>query len=270
MGPYSLVILDIDGTLLNSEHQIMPKTKQILDRLEQRGVPIILCSARSPSGVEAVERQAGLHGPIVCYSGGLVLDTDRSILGDTGIHSDTALSFRRFVSEHFREVVVSAYLYDVWLVDDTGHPTIQREARISQCAPLAGDLRSAAQAVPHVHKLLCIGAQQQITRLQNAAAEAFSELTLVRSSASYLEVMPRNSSKRAALEQLQTYYQVGREKIVAFGDHFVDLEMLRCAGLGVAMGNAPDKVKQGADRVTASNDEEGIYIVLRHLKFDVR
>lgn len=270
MGPYSLVILDIDGTLLNSEHQIMPRTKQILNRLEKRGVPIVLCSARSPSGVEVVEGQAGLRGPIVCYSGGLVLDADRSILGDTGIPSDTAVSFQRFASERFRDVVVSAYLYDVWLVGDAGHPAVQREAGISQCVPLAGDLRSAAQAVPHVHKLLCIGAQQQITRLQSAAAEAFPDLTLVRSSASYLEVMPKTSSKQAALEQLQTYYQVDRERIVAFGDHFVDLEMLRYAGLGVAMGNAPDEVKQAADRVTASNDEEGIYIVLRHLRFEVQ
>lgn len=267
MQTYSLVFLDIDGTLLDSGHQIMPKTKQILNRLEQRGVPVILCSARSPGGVETVERQAGLHSPIVCYGGALILDGERSILSDTGIQSEVGVAFKRFVRERAPDMVVSAYIYDVWLVDNANHPAVQREARISQCTPLAGDLQSAVQTIPHIHKLLCIGAQQQITKLQSAAAEFFPDLTLVRSGATYLEVMPKDMSKRAAMEILQTYYNADREQIVAFGDHFVDLEMLRYAGLGVAMGNAPDEVKQAADRVTTSNDEEGIYIVLRHLKF---
>lgn len=269
MQTYSLVFLDIDGTLLDSTHQIMPKTRRILNRLEQQGIPIILCSARSPGGVEVVERQAGLHSPIVCYGGSLILDTERAILGDTGIRSETAISFKQFALECVPEVAVSAYIYDVWLVDDSSHPAVQREAEISRCTPLAGELRSAVQSTPHVHKLLCIGEPQQITKLQNTAREAFPGLTLVRSSATYLEVMPGNISKRTALEKLQVHYRIGNEKMVAFGDHFVDLEMLRYAGLGVAMGNAPEEVKQAADRITASNDEEGIYIVLRHLKFDM-
>jgi len=74
-------------------------------------------------------------------------------------------------------------------------------------------------------------------------------------------------SKRTAVEYFQCYYQVSREQLVAFGDHFVDLEMLQYAGLGVAMGNAPDEVKQAVDRTATSNDEEGIYITLQHLKF---
>lgn len=269
MQTYSLVFLDIDGTLLDSNHQVMPKTGQILNRLEKRGVPIILCSARSPGGVETVEKQVGLHSPIVCYGGSLILDTERSILSDTGIKSETAAAFKNFVRDCFPDIAVSAYIYDVWLVDDVNHPTVQREARISQCTPLAGNLQAAVQTIPHVHKLLSIGTQQQITKLQNTATERFPELTLVRSGPTYLEVMPKNISKRAAMEKLREHYNVDREKLVAFGDHFVDLEMLCYAGLGVAMGNAPEEVKQAANRITASNDEEGIYIVLRHLKFDV-
>ncbi len=267
MQTYSLVFLDIDGTLLDSNHQVMPKTKQILNRLEKRGIPIILCSARSPGGVETVEKQVGLHGPIVCYGGSLILTEDRSILSDKGIKKETAFSFKQFVLNHFSDIVVSSYLYDVWLVDDVNHPTVQREARISQCTPLAGSLQSASEKVPHVHKLLAISSQQQITKLQNMAAKEFPELTLVRSGPTYLEVMPREVSKRKAVERFQEYYQVSQAEIVAFGDSFVDLEMLQYAGLGVAMGNASEPVKEAASRTTVSNDEEGIYMVLKSLRF---
>ena len=267
MQTCSLVFLDIDGTLLDSNHQIMPRTKQLLNRLEKRGIPIILCSARSPGGVETVERQAELHSPIVCYGGSLILTADRAVLSDTGMALETAVSFKRFVLDRFKDVVVSAYSYGAWLVDDAGHPAIRREARISQCVPLEEDLRTAAAPPPRVHKLLCIGTRQQITAIQDSAAAAFPELTLSRSGPIYLEVMPKGVSKRTAAERLGEYFGVAGERMAAFGDNFVDLELLRYAGLGVAMGNAPPEVRQAADQVTASNDGEGIYLALRRLRF---
>lgn len=264
---YSIVFLDIDGTLLDSGHNISPNTKGLLNRLERRGVPVILCSARYPDGVEFVARQAELRGPIVCYGGALILDENRAILSDTGIGVQTALRFKRFVSERFPELITSAYLYNVWLVDDAENPAIRREAEIIQCRPLEGKLETASQAMNHVHKLLCVGPPAQVGALQRAAAPLFPEVELLSSGATYLEVLPRGVSKRTAMETLQAHYGLGRESSVACGDHFVDLEMLRCAGLGVAMGNAPEEVRAAADRVTASNDEEGVYIALKNLRF---
>lgn len=264
---YSIVFLDIDGTLLDSAHRISPNTKQLLNRLEKRGIPIVLCSARYPDGVEFVARQAELHSPIVCYGGALILDKDRSILSDTGIEIQTAVRFKRFVDEHFPELLISTYLYNVWLVDDDTHPDIRREADVIQCRPLAGNLETASQAMDHVHKLLCMGVPAQVDRLQKEAAPLFPEVELLNSGATYLEILPRGVSKRTAMETLQTRYHLNRESAVACGDHFVDLEMLRYAGLGIAMDNAPEEVKAAADRVTASNDEEGVYIALKNLRF---
>lgn len=264
---YSIVLLDIDGTLVDSNHEISPNTKNLLTRLEKRGIPVVLCSARYPGGVEFVVRQAELHSPIVCYGGSLILGADRSILEDVGIEAPMALRFKRFVNERFPNVIVSTYLYNVWLVDDDANPVIQREADIIQCSPLSGDLATASQSMSHVHKLLCIGTPHEILRIQEQAAPFFPDIELLRSGAAYLEVLKKGVSKRTAAETLQKHYRLRREEIVACGDHFVDLEMLQYAGLGIAMGNAPEQVKAAADRVTASNDEEGVYIALKNLKF---
>ena len=121
--------------------------------------------------------------------------------------------------------------------------------------------------MPHAHKLLCVGPPGRIMALQRQAAPLFPELQFLRSGTEYLEVLCRGVSKRSAMETLQAYFHVEREASVACGDHFVDLEMLRYAGLGIAMGNAPEEVKAAADRVTASNDEEGVYIALKNLRF---
>lgn len=264
---YAIAFLDIDGTLLDSRRQISHNTKQLLNRLEKRGVPIVLCSARYPDGVETVARQADLHSPIVCCGGSLVLDEHRAILSDSGIDTRTAVRFKRFVDERFPDIITSSYLYNVWLTDNAENPLIQREAKMIHCQPLSGNLETASRAMDHVHKLLCIGPPGQILRLQKEAAPLFPEMELLCSGPAYLEVLKKGVSKCTAMQTLQAHYRLRREEIAACGDHFVDLEMIQYAGMGIAMGNAPEEVKAAADCVTASNDEEGVYIALKRLKF---
>ena len=266
MRTYSIVFLDIDGTLLDSKHQIMPLTHDRLQYLYRRGIPIVLCSARPPEGVNLVARQVGIQGPVACYNGGLIFDEDSTILRDVGIGIPLAMAFKQFVSERFPELVVSAYLYNVWLAEDLQHPLILQEAEISQCTPLKGALEQVASAAPHVHKLLCIGDAMRIRALQKEVQQHFPQLTALRSKAAYLEILPPESTKGSAARVLLDHYSLKPEQAVAFGDSDVDMDMLQYCGFGVAMGNAPKQVKEAADFVTASNDEEGIYIALNGLR----
>ena len=266
MRTYSIVFLDIDGTLLDSNHQVMPCTRNRLQYVHRRGIPIILCSARPPKGVNLVAGQAGVQGPMACYNGGLIFDENSTILRDVGIDIRMAMDFKRFVAERFPELVVSAYLYDVWLAEDPRQPEIQQEAEISGCTPLKGSLEKAAGTASHVHKLLCIGDAMRIRALQKEIQQHFPQLTALRSKATYLEILPQESTKRSAVQVLLDHYGLSAKQAVAFGDSDVDVDMLQYCGLGVAMGNAPRQVKEAANYVTASNDEEGVYIALNSLR----
>ena len=266
MKTYSVVFLDIDGTLLDSQHQVMPCTRERLRYLHRRGVPIILCSARPPKGVNLVAGQVGVQGPVACYNGGLVFDENSTILRDVGIDIRLAMDFQSFASQQYPDVVVSAYLYNVWLAEDLQHPAVVQEAEISGCAPLQGTLTQLASSVTHVHKLLCIGDAMQIRSLQKEAQQRFPQLMALRSKATYLEILSPESTKGGAAKVLLDHYGLQPEQAVAFGDSDVDTDMLQYCGLGVAMGNAPRSVKEAADYVTASNDQEGVYIALNSLR----
>ena len=266
MCTYSAVFLDIDGTLLNSRHQVMPCTRSHLQYLQGRGIPVVLCSARPPKGVNLVAEQIGLHGPAACYNGGLIVDNDHTILRDVGIDIRLALDFRRFVAERFPDLVVSAYLYSVWLAEDPRHPLILQESEISGCTPLQGVLEQISASASHIHKFLCIGDSMRIRALEKETAQRFPQLMALRSKATYLEILPPESTKGSAVRVLLEHYGLDAEQAVAFGDSDVDVDMLQCCGLGVAMGNAPRAVKEAADYVTASNDEEGVYIALNSLR----
>ena len=266
MRTYSIVFLDIDGTLLDSGHQVMPCTRDRLQDLHRRGVPIVLCSARPPRGVNLVAGQVGVQGTMACYNGGLIFDENSTILQDVGINIDLAMDFRRFAAERFPEIVVSAYLYDVWLTEDPHHPAIVQEAEISGCTPLKGSLEKAAAAASRIHKLLCIGDPMRIRALQKEIRQHFPQLTALRSKSTYLEILPRESTKRSAAQVVLEHFGLKPEQAVAFGDSDVDMDMLQYCGFGVAMGNAPNQVKEAADYVTASNDQEGVYIALNSLR----
>lgn len=266
MRTYSIVFMDIDGTLLDSQHRVMPQTKARVQELHRRGIPIVLCSARPPEGVNRVAGQIGLYGARACYNGGLIYDAYSTILRDVGIDIHKAMEFRRFVAERFPELVVSAYLYNIWMTEDPRHPLIRKEAEISGCAPLMGELEQVAGAVSHVHKLLCIGDPAQIRTLQLLVRQYFPQLTALRSKANYLEILPPQSTKGSAAQVLLQHYGLSADQAVAFGDSDVDADLLQYCGLGVAMGNAPRQVKEAADYVTASNDEEGVYIALNSLR----
>lgn len=266
MCTYSAVFLDIDGTLLNSQHQIMPCTKSHLQYLQGRGIPVILCSARPPKGVNLVAEQIGVSGPAACYNGGLIVDDDHTILRDVGIDIQLALDFRRFVAERFPDLVVCAYLYSVWLAEDPQHPLIRQEAEISGCTPLQGTLEQISASASHIHKFLCIGDSVRIRALEKETAQRFPQLMALRSKATYLEILPPEATKGSAAKVLLEHYGLSPKQAVAFGDSDVDVDMLQYCGFGVAMGNAPKQVKEAADYVTASNDQEGVYIALNTLR----
>lgn len=267
MQTYSIVFLDIDGTLLNSHHHVPPKTKRLLNELEGRGVPIVLCSARYLRGVELIAKEAELHSPIICQGGSLILSKNRMALRDIKIETSFVIEFSRYVKEHFSNIAICVDLYNEWFTNDLHHPLVRRNARILQQEPKYGDLEALISSIPGVHKVLCVGEASQIMQLQKEIAPMFHEMDFLCSGDGYLEVMKKGVSKCEGVKLLQEYYQLQRENVVACGDQFVDIEMIQYAGLGIAMGNAPMEVKAAADIVTTSNDEEGIYMVLRGLHF---
>lgn len=272
MKTYSAVLLDIDGTLADSKTRISANTKRLLTRLEKRGVPIVLCSSLAPSGVEAAERQAGLHGPIVCFGGSLILDGNRDILEDKGIGRETAVGFKRFAAGAFPDVTVCSYMYDVWLADDLSDANIQllMVERGPAGTAVAGSLEAALGTKAHAHKLICVGPPQTIRDMQAAGEQTFPDLEFTRSGSMFLEVFCKRASRYTAMECIRNYYGLNPEEIVAVGGGRADIDMLRGAGLGVAMGNAPEEVRQAAKKVTTSNDEDGVYFALKSLRFTSR
>ena len=113
-----------------------------------------------------------------------------------------------------------------------------------------------------VHKILCMGEAEDIARLEQNLKQQFPQIRIYRSKDTYLEIMSMRASKSDAVHMLEQRFEIQRKESVAFGDNFNDIDMIEYAGFGVAVGNAMEEVKEVADYVTDTNDNEGLRKVL--------
>jgi Cof subfamily protein (haloacid dehalogenase superfamily) len=249
-----LVVLDIDGTLLTSSGSILPTTRSAIRELVARGHHVALASARPPRSVASLSQEllCERKTALVSLNGALVSRGD-DIVHEQCIAPQTAAAIIRAARE--RRLTVSRFAGWQWHADEITKELLE-EARIVGFAPtLVPDLRARTDTA---HKLLAIGETTAIRQFSNWLNASALAVHATLSCPGYGEITAATASKAKAVAILRARLAIDRQSVIAFGDGENDISMLRDAGIGVAMGNASDVVKKAADRVTASNDHDGI------------
>ena len=258
-----LIISDIDGTILDNQHQVDPELKDIIPLLNQEQIPFVLASARSPLGMEPIAQELGLgDNPLACYNGALVIKGDPQAYETIIEHPLDKKEIRTFlelVKAEFPSVSINLYSGKDWIADRLDK-WVQIEAAITGEQPVIQNiLLPVLDALIPIHKLLLIDEAPVIQKLHDYLQTLdFSKTAFYLSKDNYMEVTAKHVSKEQALYELAQHYQVPLEEVMTVGDNFNDLPMLRLAGLGVAMDNAPEAVKNEAKAVTKSNNEHGV------------
>lgn len=274
---YKMICSDIDGTLLNAERTISGKNKDILCHLaEKLKIPVVLVSARMPKGMRYLQDLLKINQPIICYNGALV-EGERDERGNAPIWINKTIPvallsaiYEKGKSLHLH---MGFYRYDDWFVEEMDEGA-EKEMHVTKATPDVTSLQNVIgkweSEKEGPHKVMLIGTVIEIERMEEFLLNNFSShIHIYRSKSTYLELNVKTVSKASAICLLQEKYKVKTEEIIAFGDNYNDIEMIRYAGLGVAMGNAPDAVKDIADEITLSNLEDGMAATLNRYLFSV-
>lgn len=267
---YKVMALDIDGTLTNSEKVITEKTRKALFDFQEKGGKIILASGRPIPGIRPHAEALRLHeygGYILAYNGGCVIDcrTDDIIFRDTLEH--------RYISEicsviEEYPVGINTYEGDNLVVGHDINRYTEIESRINGM-PIKFVEDFPKYVDFEVNKCLLQGEPEQILELEGILSEKYrNRLGIFKSEPYFLEIVPKGIDKALSIDRLLKKIDVKTEECVACGDGFNDISMLRYAGLGVAMDNASDTVKEAADFITLSNDSDGIAHLLEEIGQD--
>lgn len=261
-GKYEILFSDIDGTLLNDQHQVTEKTRAEIQRVVHLGIPFVLVSSRMPGAITSIQKMAGIAGPMICYGGGLILDESGNVAHSEGIAPHVAAAVGRLVEKEFCRVSWNIHAYDRWQCASPKSKWVEREEEIIGIRADSGKLEEILDW-GLVHKVLCIGEPGDISALQERMRPLFPSLNICTSSPCYLEISGAGVSKGRAIGILCDRRNIPIERSMAFGDNYNDLDMLEKAGTAYLMKNAPEELKGRFPNVTESNNEDGIALVLQ-------
>lgn len=257
---YKLIAADMDGTLLNNEGDITPGTLQAIKRAVDRGVIFSVSTGRPLQGVERYSHLLNLNAPFITYNGAVIVVSGT---GEILFQQDLERADARRILELGRRYGTTMC---VWsgnqLYGNVLNERIYDYVRMSEVEPrlLEDEELLLRQGVT---KILWYDDADSIGRWQKELAEEqFGSVTFCTSKPVFLEFFNRKVSKAAALEKIGRLYGIKPEEMIAIGDGCNDLSMLEYAGLGVAMGNAPEEIKERAAYITASNEEDGVAAVI--------
>ncbi|SEH28707.1 Cof-type HAD-IIB family hydrolase [Selenomonas sp. KH1T6] len=256
MGDIKIVFSDIDGTFLNGDSQVNPRTGQAARALAAK-MPFVLVSARMPEAIYPITNEIGIKIPVISYSGALVLTEKEEVLYDkrmTGTDTGMVLGV---IQRDFPQVTLNYYAGRHWYVEGIDE-RVQTEMDITSATAEVRDFEEILLAEEMPNKILVMADPEDCERMEAELSEKFPSLHIVRSSAFLLEIMDKSVSKATGIKVMLEHYGIAAEESLAFGDNYNDVEMLEFCGRSVAMGNAPEDIKKLADEVTLSNDEDGL------------
>ncbi len=263
---YDVLVLDIDGTLLNTQKEVTEATRDAIVEAQKRGKTVAVASGRSISGMRRTAANISLEqygGYIIAYNGTTVLNCKT---GECIYNQMISKDLIAPVYEAAKEAKVGILVYNDSkreLVVGTGMDKyIEADARACEVTVREADNFVKEIDFP-INKFLLTGEPEYMKEVEKTMQGRFgSRLNVFRSDPHYVELLPKFVDKGIAVEKLMKHLDVKKDKVICVGDSYNDLPMFRQAGLGVAMENAQTEVKEAADFITGSNDEDGIVKVI--------
>ncbi len=264
MKHYDIIFSDIDGTFLNSDHQVTEKTKREVQRVTALGIPFVLSSSRMPEAILPVQHMAGIKQPMIAYGGSLILAENGDVLYSEGLETDKAYQVGQFVEKEFGEVSWNIYSSHKWLCAAPKSVYVIKEEEITGAKSTEGTLEEI-HSWELIHKILCIGEPEMISDLETALKENFTDLLIAKSAPTYLEITSSHINKGEAMEIFCKKKGISIENTLVFGDNYNDLDMFQRAGTSYVMANAPEEIKQKAENLTEDHNNDGIASILSKL-----
>jgi len=255
-----LAAIDLDGTLLRSDGTISQRTRAAIRAVRDSGIVVVIVTARGPASVTELARDAGIGGSAICSNGGLIVDlASGAVIRQRLLETEAAIQLVRGLRERLPGILFAveheAFAHEPGFSAWNWEPPAG--TRVADALELLADPAT---------KLILRHAGHEVEAVAAVARDLAGDgATVVQSGGDAVEVTAAGVNKAAGLAEVAAELGIDAADVIAFGDYPNDVPMLAWAGRGVAVANAHAEVLAVADEVTASNDEDGVAIVLEQL-----
>src|SRR5437867_5399517 len=252
-SPIALVISDIDGTLITSNHEVTEATKAAAAKLYERGIELSLASSRPPRSIVPLADALKLSGPFAAFNGALVVKRNGEVLA-CGVISPATVTRVKAIADHFGIAV--------WLYDDADwwapwrDAFVDREDHTSGFGPRIDGY--AERITRDANKLTVVGKPELVAQAeQQVLRDLGDQVSASKSKPRFLDVTSYGIHKGTVVVRLAELLKIPTERVAVIGDGPNDVDMFKQAGVSIAMGQGVDEVKEAASYLTTSNDDEG-------------
>jgi Cof subfamily protein (haloacid dehalogenase superfamily) len=262
---FQLLALDVDGTLLAPDHTLRPRVRDAVRQARAQGIGITLATGKLLRSVDYLVRELGLEGAQITCNGVAIMDARGGAPLAFWPLEDPELRQTLAATRHADPSLRIAYYTPdaIFTDDDLGD---LRHVLLAHHEPAPHVVERLDGTLPTAAKLLVSGAPERLARLRVAVEPALVPLVQITTTTPYfLEFFSPVASKGAALTDVMRRLDVPRAAVLAVGDGENDISLLEAAGTGVAMGNAVAGLRERALHVTASNEEDGVAVVIEQI-----
>ena len=253
---YKLIVLDLDGTLTNSKKEISSRNRETLIRIQEQGIRLVLASGRPTYGIVPLANKLRMNefgGFILSYNGGEIINWETKEMMYENVLPNEVVPV-------LYECHLSILTYDgaEIVTENSQDPYVQKEAFLNKMAIRETNDFLTDITLP-VAKCLIVGDAGKLIPVESELCIRLQgKINVFRSEPYFLELVPQGIDKALSLSVLLENIGMTREEVIAIGDGYNDLSMIKFAGMGIAMGNAQEPVKKAADYITLTNEEDGV------------
>lgn len=259
-----LIALDLDDTLLRKNKTISLENQKAIALARSQGIKVVIASGRPFFRIRPILESLDLmkdENYIIALNGGLIATTRQAVLYQ-----------KQLMSQDIHDIMceLSNRHLSFMMYQDNQIYTNQLDASLCQL-PIFQGVRLEEQSISdlqkksHADKLIVVDTKAQLDRNQPELVAALPNYTVVRTTPYFLEILPHDVNKGAAIEFLAEYLHILPQEMMAIGDAENDISMLKAVGTGVAMANAAKEVKQAAHFITLSCEEDGVAYAIQNM-----
>ena len=256
---YKIVFIDIDGTLMNDKKQITKKTRDIINKLSNKGIIVVICSGRAREYAINISKEINFSNYIISSNGGEVFDyRNNKIIYENEIDNDTIISLYNVVES-----------YDASIIMNTNNGRVTNKRTKSECKIMENKISDFLKDNKVVQLVIVDDDLEKIQRIKKEL-DKYSDLKIVNASkwlynkkvkitkSTFIDIANKDTCKGEAVRKLCNYLNIELNKAIALGDSYNDLSMFEIVGKSVAMGNATEDIKSAVNEVTLTNNNDGV------------
>ena len=256
-----LIAIDLDGTLLNEDAKISDYNKNIITKLIDKGIDIVIATGRPIFSMDFYYKELQNNKESIVFNGAMVVNKSFNCIFNSPLENSIVSNIINLYKEKYvNDTSLNIYSIKEYIVAKDNFKFQTHTEKVDKKNKIVG-LENFNDNI-EVQKMIILAENEILIDIKNTIDNLFTVHTSF-SNPNFLEILSENTNKANALKWLCNKKGIDRENVIAFGDNYNDIEMIEFAGVGVAMGNAEMKIKKNAKYVTDTNNNNGVGVFLK-------